>query len=83
MSDQSVTTVTLPPGVKISAGRETTQLGPNNQNIQGMVFNLTTIDGSQSSVFVPYTLFAYPNQVTALFANRVAGISAITSLATG
>lgn len=74
--------ITLPPGVAISPGRETSQIGPNNQTVPGMVFNLTLTSGAQTSVFVPYTLFAYPDQVAALFAGRVAGIQAITALGT-
>lgn len=82
MSDQSTPSINLPPGVAVSPGRETTQLGPNNQNVQGMIFNLTLSDGAVTSVFVPYTMMAYPDQVTALFAGRVSAISSITALGT-
>jgi hypothetical protein len=75
-------TVSLPPGVAISPGRETTQVGANNQNVSGMVFTLTLPNTAVTSVFVPYTLMAFPDQVSALFADRVAGIASITALGT-
>lgn len=78
----SSTSVSLPPGVSISPGRETTQLGANNQNIQGMIFTLTLANGATTSVFVPYTQMAYPDQVAQVFADRVAQVNAITALGT-
>lgn len=74
--------ITLPPGVAISAGRETTQIGANNQNVQGLVFTLTLPNTTVTSVFVPYSLMAYTDQVAQLFADRVAAIQAITALGT-
>lgn len=81
MSDQS-NTVTLPPGVAISPGRETTIVGANNQNIPGMNFTLTLPNTASTTVFVPYATMSYPDQVAQLFADRVAGINAITALGT-
>lgn len=75
-------TVTLPPGVKVAPGRETTQLGPNNQNVQGMIFTLTLANGAMTSVFVPYTDLGNVDAVTATFAQRVADISAVAALST-
>jgi hypothetical protein len=75
--------ITLPTGVGISPGRETVQSGPNGQNVQGMMFSLTIPGGAQTSVFVPYDLMQYPDQVTALFAKRVAGIQAVQALSGG
>ena len=72
--------VTLPAGVSVAPGRETVQAGPNGQNVQGMLFTLTLPNSAQTSVFVPYALMAYPQEVTRLFADRVAGIMAVTSL---
>jgi hypothetical protein len=72
--------VTLPPGTTISPGRETVQLGPNGQQVQGMVFNLTLQNGAQTSVFVPYTLINDTAYVQSLFAQRVAAIQAVTSI---
>jgi hypothetical protein len=80
MSDP--TSVTLPPGVAISPGRETTQIGANNQNVQGLVFTLTLPNTTQTSVFVPYAVMAYPDQVAQMFADRVAQIQAISALGT-
>lgn len=74
--------VVLPPGVAISPGRETTQIGLNNQNVQGMIFTLTLTNGAVTSVFVPYSLMAYTDQVSQLFADRVAAIQAISALGT-
>lgn len=72
--------VTLPPGVTISPGRETVQLGPNNQNVQGMNFTLTLPNGASTSVFVPYSIMGNTDFVTKLFADRVAAINAVTNL---
>lgn len=72
--------VTLPAGVSVSPGRETVQSGPNSQNVQGMLFTLTLPNSAQTSVFVPYALMDYPDQVTALFAKRVAGINTVSNL---
>lgn len=72
--------VVLPAGVSISPGRETVQTGPNGQNVQGMMFTLTLPLGATTSVFVPYALMTYPDQVAQLFAQRVAGIQAVQSL---
>ena len=72
--------VTLPAGVSISPGRETTATGPNGQNVQGMMFTLTTVSGAQTTVFVPYDIMLYPDQVTAIFAKRIAGIQTVLNL---
>jgi hypothetical protein len=72
--------VTLPPGVTIAAGRETVQAGPNGQAIQGMIYTLTLANGASTSVFVPYALQQNLDYVRQLFAERIAGINAITSL---
>lgn len=74
--------ITLPPGVSVAASRETSQIGANNQTVAGMIFTLTLPNTVQTSVFVPYTLMAYPDQVSQLFADRVAGIQAIAALGT-
>lgn len=82
MSDQSIpaNAVTVPYGVTVSPGRETTQVGPTGAGIQGMNFTLTLPNNAQTTVFVPYSTMAYPDQVAALFAQRIAGINAITAL---
>lgn len=72
--------VSLPPGVTIAPGRETTQVGPGNVPIQGMQFTLTLANGAQTSVFVPYSIMANVAQVQQMFADRVAAINAVTAL---
>lgn len=74
--------VTLPPGVQVSAGRETSQLGPNNQTVPGMVFNLTLPSGATTSLFVPNAILPNTDAVAQLFANRVASIQAVEGLST-
>ena len=71
---------TLPAGVSISPGRETVATGPSGQNVQGMMFTLTIPGGAQTNVFVPYDVMQYPDQVTAIFAKRVAGIQSVINL---
>jgi hypothetical protein len=72
--------VNLPYGVQVSPGRETTQVGPSNVAVPGMNFTLTLPSGAMTTVFVSYAMMAYPDQVSALFAQRVAGIDSITAL---
>ena len=74
--------MTLPPGVAISPGRETTQIGPNNTNISGMIFTLTLPNQSTTTVFVPYALMTPANlpQIQQMFADRVAAINSVLSL---
>lgn len=72
--------VTLPPGVTISASRETSQAGPSGNVIQGMVFSLNLPSGAVTTVFVPYALMTNTDAVSQLFAERVAGINNITNL---
>lgn len=74
--------ITLPPGVAISPGIETSQLGNNNQTVPGMKFNLTLPNGTVTSVFVPYALMPNTDLVSQLFANRVASIDAVSALGT-
>lgn len=45
-----------------------------------MNFTLTLPNNAQTTVFVPYSTMAYPAQVAQLFADRIAGINAITAL---
>lgn len=73
-------TVTLPPGIAIAPGRETTQVGPNGQNVQGMLFTLTLLNGAQTSVFVPYSMMTQTDAVAQLFADRVAAVNAVSAL---
>ena len=69
--------VTLPPGVSISVGRETSQSGPTGAVIQGMLFTLTLVNGATTSVFVPYALMNQTQVVEQMFSQRVAAIEGI------
>jgi hypothetical protein len=75
--------ITLPAGVSISPGRETVASNSAGQNVQGMMFTLTIPGGAQTNVFVPYDLMQYPDQVSQLFATRVAGIQSVVALGGG
>lgn len=80
MSMSSSGTVTLPPGVSIAPGRETVQIGLNNQNVQGMLFAITLQNGATTSVFVPYTLMGQTDVVAKMFADRINAINNISTL---
>jgi hypothetical protein len=82
MSDMTNTptqgnTVTLPPGVSIGAGRETSQTNNQGQVVQGMVFPITLPDGTQTTVFVPYATLHNPQMVQALFTTRIDALMGI------
>lgn len=79
MSDQS-NAVTLPPGVTILPGRETSQAGPTGSMVQGMLFTLKLPNGAETNVFVAYDLMRDPASVSAMFAQRVAAINAVANL---
>ncbi len=72
--------ITLPPGVKVAPGIETSGLNAQGQVIQGIKFGLTLKDGTITTVFVPYTLLDAGNwsAVDQLIRNRVNSIEAIT-----
>lgn len=70
--------ITLPAGVSIGAGRETSQTNPQGQITQGMVFPVTLANGTTTTVFVPYALLASIPQVQALFNERIGALTAIT-----
>lgn len=70
-------TVTLPPGVTVQAGRETSQVNGQGQVVQGMIFPITLPSGTTTTVFVPYTMIADTAYVQALFEQRVNAILSI------
>lgn len=70
--------ITLPPGVTITASRESTYVTPGGSNEQGMVFSIRLPKGATTSVFVPYTLLGSIDAVQQLIDERIAGITAIT-----
>jgi hypothetical protein len=71
-------TVTLPPGVAIGPGRETSQTNQQGQVVQGMLFPITLPNATTTTVFVPYTVLTNTDQVQALFEQRVNALLAIT-----
>lgn len=70
--------VTLPDGVKVGAGRETSRTNGQGQIEQGMSFPITLPSGSETSVFVPYTDIANTSKVQDLIDARVNSIMAIS-----
>lgn len=78
MSDDAPTNaVRLPAGVKLGAGRETSQLNDANQVVQGMIWPITLPGGTTSSVFVPNTDLRDVSKVQADIAAKVAALTAI------
>lgn len=71
--------INLPPGVKVGAGRETSQVNDQGVVVQGMVFPITLPNGTTTSVFVPYTQLHNVDQVQDLIETRVKAILAISS----
>lgn len=76
-TQQTPGTVTLPPGVKVQPGRETSQTSPQGVIVQGMLFPITLPSGSTTTVFVPYSQIDDTAYVQRLFSERVAAIQAI------
>lgn len=70
-------TISLPAGVSIGAGRETTQTNSAGQVIQGTLFPITLANGTSSSVFVPNSALSNLAGVEKLFADRVNALQAI------
>lgn len=76
-SSSQPTSITLPPGVTLGVGRETSQPGPNNTIVQGVLYPVTLASGTTTSVFVPYSMIANLGMVQGLFDARIAALSAI------
>jgi hypothetical protein len=70
-------TVVLPPGVTVGAGRETTQANPQGLIVQGMTYPVTLPSGTTTSVFVPYADVENIPKVQAIFDGRINALSAI------
>lgn len=70
--------IDLPAGVTIGPGRETSQTTSGGQVVQGMVFPLTTPNGSNTSVFIPYSQIHNASQVAAAIRSRAEAIIAIS-----
>jgi hypothetical protein len=73
----STAKVSLPPGVKIGAGRETSTTNQQNQVIQGMSFPITTPNGSTSTVFLSYADLHDTAKASQIIAARAQAIQAI------
>ena len=69
--------ITLPAGVSVGPGRETSQLNAQGQVVQGMLFPVSLPGGSTTSVFVPYSVLPNAAQVAALFTNRITALLSI------
>lgn len=78
--DPTESVVTLPPGVTVSPGRETTKLGQNGTTVQGMDYTLTLPNRAVTTVFVPYSDMGDIQMVHQMFQDRVDQINAVTSL---
>lgn len=70
--------VTLPSGVSLGAGRETSQTNAQGAVVQGVVFPITTANGTTTSVFVPYSEIHDLAKVQALIDKRVNAVVAIS-----
>jgi hypothetical protein len=81
VSMSSPNTYTLPPGWSVTAGRETVQTNSAGQNVQGLNFTLSNpAVASGITVFIPYSLMTQTQAVAQIFNERIAGVTAITSL---
>jgi hypothetical protein len=70
--------VALPAGVKIGAGRETSQTNDTGAIVQGVSFPITTAAGTSSSVFIPYSELSDAAKVKAIIDARVNALVAIS-----
>jgi hypothetical protein len=71
-------TLQLPAGVTLGAGRETSQSNAQGQVVQGVLFGLTLASGTVTSLFVPYSIMGNLAQVEQLFLTRINNLTAIT-----
>lgn len=70
--------ISLPAGVQVGAGRETSQTNAQGTVVQGMVFPITLPSGSTTTVFVPYSEIHDTAKVQSLIDSRVNAIMAIS-----
>lgn len=79
MSESAPSTrISLPAGVTIGAGRETSELNAAGQVVQGIAFPITTAGGTTATVFVPNSELHQTAKVQALFKAKADAITAIT-----
>jgi hypothetical protein len=74
---EPATTVTLPAGVTVGAGRETSEVDAQGIITQGMQFPIQLADGSSTSIFVPYAQLTDTATIRTMIAERAAAIMAI------
>lgn len=70
--------VTLPTGWRVGAARETSQVNPQGQIVQGVLFPLTGPGGSAITVFIPEQQLSNTPQVQATILARIQAVTAIT-----
>lgn len=70
-------TVTIPPGVTVQPGRQTSQTSGQGQVVQGTLYPIVLANGTTSSVFVPDSVLSNAAQVQALFENKINSLAAI------
>lgn len=80
MSETSNTAgaIKLPPGVKVGAGRETSQLNAQGAVVQGMVWPISLPDGTNSSVFIADSDLHNTAKVTEIITSKVRALMAVT-----
>lgn len=72
--DSSAGKVTLPAGVKVGAGIETSATDEQGIVQQGVRFPITTPGGTKTSVFIPYSELGNTAKVQQVIGDRVAAI---------
>lgn len=72
-------TITVPAGVTIGPGRETSRVNRANQVQQGINFPLTLEDGTEFSVFLPYAELTNTAAAEATINARIAAVRAISN----
>lgn len=73
----NATPITMPAGVTIRPGRETSQTSDQGQVQQGTLYPIVLANGTTSSVFVPNSLIGNNPMIQALFENKINGLNAI------
>lgn len=75
--------LTLPAGVTIAATRETSQQGANGMVEQGLKYTLRLPNGTNTSVFIPYSVLPNTAAVAASLNERIEQVQAINNLQSG
>ena len=70
-------TITIPAGVTVQPGRQTSISTGQGQVIQGMQYGIVLANGTASSVFIPASAEADPKQVQAIFDAKLQALSLI------